>query len=307
MSRSINPGIMISQIAPNTREREGETLRMLDHVLREKFFASVQTVEIPFRAERKAFADLIGDEGLAYTYCFARVLNENKWNLSDMNVSNREKSVAAMIDGLHEAKEAGAQSVALISGLRPGNAELRKEALEKLEMSLSDIIREAEKLGGLKVVIEPLDYSAHKKFTLGTTREAVALCQALQSNGLPLYLCLDTAHMLLNGESLKQSMQLGAAYISEFHFCNPVVEPGHPWYGDRHLPFGSPGMLHEGDIGEIMKDALDVRFFDPERKISVMCEVLNRDGEDPLRLIAENRMRLEKAWTAAHASKSGGN
>ena len=58
------------------------TARVAEMALAQGFFAALQTVEVPWPAERRAFASLARSHGLTLTYCAARVLNENKLNLA---------------------------------------------------------------------------------------------------------------------------------------------------------------------------------------------------------------------------------
>lgn len=290
---------MISQISPHTREKEGETLRILEKVMEHKFFTSVQTVEIPYQEERKNFAKYIQANEIQYTYCLARVLNENGLNLSDLNQHNRSKSVSMVIQSFEEAIEAGAQSISLISGPRPSDPELRQEALVMLEQSLMEITiaaSEISEIDSLDILIEPLDFASDKKNTLGTSDEALILCQSLKALNQDVYLCLDTAHMLLNDENITDSLHKLMAFTKEFHFCNCVIDDTHAVFGDLHIPFGEPGVLDEHSIGILMKAARDNGFFNQVNKPVIMCEVLNREGRNPEEVINETKIFLEKAW-----------
>ena len=154
---------MISQTWPASREQQGETLKAIETALGTSFFQALQTVEIPYKAERQHVARLIRDEQVPLTYCLARVLNENRLNLADLEAANRKKSYAHVVRCLDEAREAGAGSVSLIAGPRPAEEAERKEALKHLEDSLVHICRAAQAVPALRIVIEPLDIAVHKK------------------------------------------------------------------------------------------------------------------------------------------------
>lgn len=290
------PGIMISQTWPTSREREGDTLRAIEVALAENFFEALQTVEIPYPAERRQIAELISRKQIPLTYTLARVLNEKRLNLSDLDESNRKKSYETAIACLDDVREVGATTVGMISGPAPANVALRPEALKKLGDSLFQICRAAQAHPAVKVIIEPLDFAAHKKGALGTTAEAITLCQRLNENGVKLNLCLDTAHILLNKEDLLETLALAQSYVAEYHYCNCVTDASQPLYGDHHLPFGPPGVVDIAEIAKIMKASLKLGFFNTTQRPSIFCEVLKRNQDDSMDVMRHCRTALEQAW-----------
>jgi len=298
LSDVARPGILISNTWPTSRERPGDTLAAIETVLRHGFFEAFQTVEIPDRAERRAIADLLREEGDPLTYCLTRVLNEAGLNLSDLDEGNRRRSVERAIRGLDEAREAGASRVSVISGPRPTDPARRAEAIERLGESLIAICRAAQAEPALALIVEPLDWNAHKKCSLGLTAEAVALCQAAarEARSVALWLCSDTAHTLLNGEDLLASLALAQPYLAEYHYCNCVLDPAHPLYGDWHLPFGLPGVVDIAAIARLMQESVEIGFFGSEPKPAIFCEVLKRAQDEPLQVMQHCQAALQKAW-----------
>lgn len=290
------PGVMISQVWPDSREKEGETQRALEICLKTNFFQAFQTVEIPCTSERRAIAAILRKDGFPLTYCLARVLNENRLNLSDLEAENRKRSVEKVVECLMDAREAGASAVSLISGPVPHRPEMRLTALELLQESLLVICEEAGKGLKLQVMIEPLDWFAHKRNTLGSTAEAAALCDALAEQGRELHLCLDSAHISLNGEEPFMALNLARRHTAEFHFCNCVTEQGHTLFGDRHLPFGAPGVIGVEDMGLLMREFAASGYFDRVRRPSVFCEVLKREQDESEKLLEYCRRALLSAW-----------
>ena len=144
LSDVAKPGMMISQTWPTSRETQGETLRAIETTLKEGFFEALQTVEIPYSDERRAIAAVIQQEEIPLTYCIARVLNENHWNLSDLDAVNRKKSWEGAIRTLDDAREAGAGALALISGPGPVDPGRRPDALKCLAESIEQVCRAAQ-------------------------------------------------------------------------------------------------------------------------------------------------------------------
>jgi sugar phosphate isomerase/epimerase len=289
------PGILISNAWPTSRERQGETLAAIETVLQNGFFRAFQTVEIPYASERKAIASLLGGEGMPLTYCLTRVLNENGANLSDLDQNRRKQSYELAIRCLDQAREAGAKAVSVISGPAPSDPSRRLEAVKVLGDSLIHICRAAQAEPALRVIVEPLDVEAHKRCSLGLTTEALELCEAAAQEKLDLKLCIDTAHMILNGEEPMDSLALVQEFVVEFHFCNAVLDTSHPLFGDHHLPFGPPGIVDFVTMGQYMKGSVELGFYG-ENKPGIFCEVLRHDPHDSLWVMKHCQEALEAAW-----------
>ena len=290
------PGLMLSQTWPTSREREGETLRALETALADGFFTSFQSVEVPYASERRRISELRRDAGVFWDYCIARVLNENQYNLSDLDSGNRRRSCEGAVKCLDEAREIGADAVTVVAGPVPNDPGTRGEALGNLQESLRSIAEEAEKAPSVTVNIEPLDVASHKRHTLGYTNEAVSMAGALRDEGLDVMLLLDSAHITLNGENPTEALGAAIDVTSAFHFCNCVPDPAHPMYGDRHLRFGPPGVLDADDITRHMHHQLSIGFLNRDRKRPIMCEVLRQPEDDSVELMRYCRDILSGAW-----------
>jgi len=279
LARILKPGLMISQVHPESRQREGETLRTLENALALGFFQAFQTVDVPYPSERKKIAQRIKENGLAMTYSLARIVYESRLNLASMDSALRRESVARIITGLEGAREQGAQFVQFVSGPAPVNPEHRGEALSRLNESLLEVCRAARYEPKLTVLIEPLDVFAHKKGALGYTKEAVALVKALRREADNVGLCLDTAHMMLNGENVAESLKSARDETCEIHFCNCITDVGHPLYGDHHIPFGPPGVLDIEGIAAVLFQGHEIGFFSETKHPGAFCEVFNKSGD----------------------------
>lgn len=302
LSDITRPGILISNTWPTTRERQGETLAAIETVLNDGFFRAFQTVEIPYPDERKAIARLMQSEQVPLTYCLTRVLNENGLNLSDLDEENRKRSYQRAIQCLDDTREAGASAVSVISGPRPADPEKRAAALQGLADSMTHICRAAQAEPRLRVILEPLDWDTHKKCSLGLTDEAVAICEQVRQAGSNLNLCIDTAHLILNGEDPVEALALAQPYLLEFHYCNCVTDRSHPLFGDWHIPFGPPGVLDVAGMAQIMREAIKLGFFNTQDRPAVSCEVLKRDQRDSLWVMQHCKDALQQAWTIAASS-----
>jgi sugar phosphate isomerase/epimerase len=293
------PGVLISQVWPTSREREGATVAAIRAVLDDGFFEAFQTVEVPYAGERREIARLLSEKGYPLTYCITRVLNEGKCNLSDLDTANRERSYQRAITALDDAQEIGARSLAIVSGPGPADPARRPEALEGLADSVRHLCRAAGTQHDIEVILEPLDYAAHKKGALGTTDEALAICERVEKEGSQLLLCLDTAHMYLNGEDPVTQVDKAGDRVREFHFCNCVTDESHELFGDRHLRFDQPGRMNTETMARTMKDLLACGFFSEDKKAYVFCEVLTVGDRSPQDTLAHCKDTLLAAWERA--------
>jgi sugar phosphate isomerase/epimerase len=296
------PGVLISQVWPTSRETEGATLAAIGKVLDDGFYEAFQTVEVPYADERKEIARVLSERGYPLTYCIARVLNESGSNLSDLDAANREKSYQRAIAALQDAREIGARFFTVVSGRGPADPSRRPEALEGLADSMSQICRAAREDSELEIVIEPLDYAAHKKAALGTAEEALILCDRVREDGSELRLCLDTAHMYLNDEDPVAQVQKAGDRMREFHFCNCVTEPGHELFGDRHLRFDQPGRVNVETMARTLSDLLERGLLNEDRKTHVFCEVLTTGDRAPEDTLAHGKETLLAAWERAQST-----
>ena len=274
------PTCMISQYWPTSREREGDTLAALQWVLEDQFFRAFQTVEVPYAAERKAIAKLLASNNFYLDYCVARVLNDHQGNLSSLDEDQRTRSVQLVQDQLADAREIGASALSLVPGKRPAEWSLREQALEALRQSMTEIIRyAAEHYPDIRILLEPLDVKAHKKHSFGYIPDAQQLTAALQEQGLPLYINVDTAHCWLNEEDPVAMLQ-AVPKVLEFHFCNCVTDPDSELYGDHHMPLGEPGRMTHATMGRMIAQLKETGFLNPRDKPYLLFEVIKPPAVD---------------------------
>lgn len=278
----MSPGIMISQTWPDTCDSYGETVDALRFVVEDGYFQAVQTVHVQDKAERREIARLVAVSGVHYTYAIARLQKKQELNLSSLDESEQKRAVVAVTEMIDDAIEAGAHSVCIVSGRRPPNKDDRIISLSVLENSLVMLGRYASK-SNIELLIEPLDFSADKMQSLGTIREAETLVSKLQTRGVAVGLCVDTAHMVLNRESLDASWFESTSDESpmrELHFCNAIIDKDHPDFGDKHIVFGSPGVLDVTDLPRLLKYALDSVVNARQSHLRVFCEILNSEPKN---------------------------
>jgi sugar phosphate isomerase/epimerase len=290
LSDVVRPGLMVPHLAPDSRGREGETLRLLEAGMAAEFFQAFMVLDCPCRVERRQIASACAAEDAALTYCLVRALNERGLNLSALDEPARQAAVDEVVARLDEAQELAAALVQIISGPAPDDPALRGEALRHLADSVDAICQAAGP--ALAISIEPLDVGANKRQTLGYTNEALELAEAVDG----LAISLDTSHMLLNGENITEALEAAGDRLGEFHICNCATDPASPFYGDLHvLALGPPGRLTVGDAADILAFGVERGVFTPERRIGLFYEVTNEMG-DAAAAVEHNRQTLLAIW-----------
>jgi hypothetical protein len=114
------PGLMISNIEPESRKVQGRTLEVLEEAMELDFFEAYQTVEVPYAAERLQIAKHAKAKNLGMTYCLARVLNENKLDLSSLDEQLRKESVERLVPHFDDAVQQGCDVVQVIRAQEKG-------------------------------------------------------------------------------------------------------------------------------------------------------------------------------------------
>lgn len=283
------PGVMVSQIWPRACYESGATGRALHVVAAVRLFQAVQIVHVETAAERAIVAAIVRDNGLSLTYCAARTLGEDGHNLSSLDEEKRTAGCDVALRELDRARECGACRLSLVSGPAPSDREDRRRGLDALQRSLTTIAEAAARSPAVIPVIEPLDWDAHKRGTLGTVQEALAMIRAIHGVGHAIGLCADTSHMLLNGEDPVGDTLPALRDLAEYHLCNPVLDRNDPQFGDRHLPFGPPGALDVGDLNGIVNGIARHRNGEPTAPVPLFLEVLNRNAHTAVELLQYNR------------------
>jgi len=291
------PGLMISNTEPEAREVEGRTLEVLEQAMELDFFEAYHTVEVPYAAERVRIARHARAHNLRITYCVTRILNDNKLDLSALDERLRKTSVEKLVPHFDDAVEMGCDAVQVISGAAEPEAERRSEQLRQFEKSWLELCSAGQEKG-VKVIVEPLDVGAHKKKAVGYSREAMEMARNLSAKVDNAFLCLDSSHMILNGEDVVSSVCEAMEYIDEFHLCNPVLKRENPLYGDRHIKLGAPGELDIEAAGHLMAEFWRAGFLSRLRRPKLFLEVRN-ENEAVGDLIRYSRQTLVDAWAIA--------
>lgn len=271
------PSLLVTQVYYPYSEEKNTTAKILQKVAEDGFYEAIEIDCHYEEEERKRIAELVKENGWMVTQWLTSLIDKEQLDLSSLNETVRNNSVEVITRMFSKAQNMGVHNVAFISGPSPGD-DLRQEALEKFYKSLVEICRQAE-MYELNVLIEPLDYQAHKRKALGTTDETIELIKRVREEFSNIYFAFDTAHAALNDENLSQSVVKALPWMDQIHLSNAVLDSNHDLYGDHHMAVGEPGFLNAEVIREILQ-LIEKNKQDENHKLRVSVEVKGSNSQE---------------------------
>jgi sugar phosphate isomerase/epimerase len=218
---------------------EKYAVQLLHQAAEIPFYQAVELGYIRDAACRREIKRIVTERHWQLTQWCSPVIADQGLALSSLDKVERRKAVDLAIRMLEGVAECGGVRCGLQSGPDVG-VDQREEAKQALTESCLEISRAAEQYPGLYLIIEPLDRYVHKKQLLGPIDETVAWFSQLKQACTNFYIHWDSAHEKLGGADLVKSVTLAAPYLAQFHICNCVTDPQHPYYGDHHMDVGQP-------------------------------------------------------------------
>lgn len=236
--RDIKPSMHFLENFMPLFTNEAYALKQLEKTAEIPFYKALELGVLQGAAVRSAVRRIVEARRWQLTVWCSPVIADRGLALSSLDEANRKEAVALAIELIAKSAECGAKRCGLQSGPDPGDA-LRADAKKALTESCLEIARAAEQYEDLYLIIEPLDRYVHKKQLLGPIDETVAWFENLRTSCSNFYIHWDSAHEKLGGADLLQSMELAGPHLAQFHICNCITDPAHPYYGDHHMDVGS--------------------------------------------------------------------
>jgi len=203
-----------------------------------EFYEAVELGFIKDAACRHAIRTLVENRGWQLTQWCSPVIADKGLSLSSLDPKERKKAIACAKELLAGIAETGASRCGLQSGPDPKTDVLRMEAKKALLESCVELSETAKQYEGMYLLFEPLDRFVHKKQLLGPIKEVTEWFAHLKKECSNFYIHWDSAHEVLGGADLQESVTLAAPYLAQFHICNCINDPQHPYYGDHHMDIG---------------------------------------------------------------------
>lgn len=286
------PGLIVHILFPEARYKQGMTHKLAEFAAQTQFYQAVEITEVEDGVERRMLRRLVEENDLKLVYWLSFLQMESKVSISSPKEDERRQAVRQLLPQLPYAAECGAHTVAIISGKDTGDM-YRYQASVSLKRSVFELANEGRKYGLARFEMETMDRQAHKKHVLGPTTEALAFINAVRKEVPEFYLAFDTSHIRLLGEDPLASLEQAAAVIGQIHLANCVFDPGHPDFGDNHMPPGPPGFLDRKTIRNLLEKGLKNGVLGQKRPV-VSIEVAGPGGESSFALERSLRKMMEE-------------
>lgn len=273
------PSIILGEVFPERFRRPGVILAAVQEIVQGNFFKRIEIPAVLSREEGRAIGALVKEQKISLTCWASEELARKNLNLSALDEGERTRAVTRLRELGDQIMEWGADCLGVLSG--PDLREpFRAQAREQLVRSLVELGTGPEARAGLRVMLEPLDRTAHKFGLIGPTREAIDAILAARKLGAAVFMSWDSGHVQLNEEELLPSLRMAAPVTRHLHLSNPVIARESPLFGDHHYPVGVIGVGTAAVFGEILRAAEGMTFPATER-VSVAVEVRTQGDLTP--------------------------
>ncbi len=273
---NFNNSLLFSNIFDPLSHNEETALRTLEKISLMNKYVSIETRPFKDPILRQEFRELAKKSNWSLTFWLTSDMNKNKANLSSVDEKTRVKSLNITKDLIDIAVEGGAEYIGLGAGSISKDISV---SFNQFYESLIELLTYMEKYPETYLMIEPLDMYVDKKSTIGDLNTTQNLFKRLEKNGLDdkVYLCIDTAHFILNDDDIFETLSLLGKYSNRLHFANAIIDSNNSNFGDKHLPFGGDGVLDENLAKKIIKFSSNIEF--KTKDIYVTAEVRCNDIE----------------------------
>ena len=181
----------------------------------------------------------------------------------------------------------GSKKIVFASGKDvPDDRERAKERLGELIVTIAKQLPR-----DVVLALEPTDRDIDKHFLLGPLDETVDFIKKCRRYAPTLGLLLDMCHVPLMHETLESAMEKVDDTLVHIHLGNcKLDDPTHPFYGDKHIPWGYEGALYGDDEGVRFLTMLKAHGYFDKSGATVSFEMRPYDGisaEDSLKRFVE--------------------
>lgn len=285
---------------PETIRGEGPILETVTKIAEDPFFGAVELGWIKDPAVRKQVKNVVATAHIQVGHGAQSALLLQKLNLNSLDDAERMKAVNQLLSSVDEAAEMGAQRVAFLSGVDPGDAE-RPRALEALASSVKQAAGYAREKG-IALTLETFDRTIDKRCLIGPSPMAAEFCKTIREDHPDFGLLYDLSHMPLLSET-PEAVTVLKDHLVHIHVGNAVVRPETPGYGDQHPRFGWPGGVNDTpQVTEFIRGLFKAGYLkenSPTRPW-IGFEVKPQSAEEPSSLVIANAKRVwQEAWSRA--------
>lgn len=285
------PSLLASECFYPYIKNEDILLDAIEKMLDEGYYRRVEAGTFHSGKQRARLSHIVERYHIGYTQWITNDIAALGLNPASVDKEIRQKTIGKMMELVDMAAESGADRIAMVSGPDPGER-LREEARQGLKEVLQSVLDRMETYPHMVLLLEPLDREAHKMHLIGPSDEAVRLAALADDGRKRCLLSWDSAHTVLNGECLGESLRVSAPCLGHIHLANAVLDLEQSGYGDWHMRMGRPGFLDVPCGTDILTEAASV--WQENVKLGVSVECRCPADCNPFRIEAECRAFLER-------------
>lgn len=217
-----------------------------------------------------------------------------------MDDEHRSFTLDIYKDELERARLCNAEKIITNSG--PNDVENREKCKDYLVEFYIEICKCAE---SMVVMIEPTDWNTSKCKLIGSSKEAVEICQRVRDTGCGnMASMIDMCHIPLMHETISQAFSDTGNYLEHIHLGNCVIDKTSQFYGDKHPGIGiESGVYDVDDIAEIFNLGLSSGYFSEENKGSASIEMRRLPDTSSENCFDKYYEAVCQAWDIAASKK----
>lgn len=301
-------GVVHPLIFMECRDGGGPVVETLETIIADETFGAVEIAPIRDPQVRCRAAQLLKWSRVQVVYLpILPILFENLGLASadpDARDATRER-LHRMID---EAIEFDAPLAMVGTPRDPGDAE-RPAVIERLVEDFRELCDYADAQSRnrrLHLTLEPFDRDVEKKRTIGPTREAAALADAIDRKNFGL--TIDLSHLPLLRESASEALEAAGKHLIHAHIGNCAADdPSLPFFGDFHPRFGHPnGRSDLPEVVNYLRELTKASYWQQARDrlggtpiLSFELKSTPIDQEPASVLLANGKRTFTRAWAQA--------
>lgn len=298
------PRLGLCQFAsfPGAGDTAEQVIGTMEPLLAGGFLTAIELFPLPDPGQRRHLAAALAERDLQVMFAAGRELLPYGHSLCANDPAMREAALAVVRPLIQQAVELGARNVLVVSGPDPG-PEHQEAAAAALAESLVALARHAERCSPHQppvITLEHFDRTGQWRQFAGPSALAAQVVGAARDRGALVGITLDMSHVAQLDEDLAGATRRVAPYLVHAHVANAVVVPGHPLFGDLHVPFNTPGSAFRvADMVDYLRGLAEVGYFDRPNLCGnpvVSTEVKPLPGADPAEVAIEAVSHLQEAW-----------
>ncbi|GMA09364.1 hypothetical protein GCM10025886_25170 [Tetragenococcus halophilus subsp. flandriensis] len=284
--------LLFSEIFHPYMDDTNKLSHLFKKVSEQNKYASIETDVIFDDKLRKEFSNISKDSNWSVTNWVVNEVTQSGLSASALDKNKYDKTIDKLYKLIDLAYEGNCEYFGLASGPIEEGSDT-EDALKQFENTLY-LVYDRIKDTDMKIIIEPLDQFAHKKFLIGTADRFAKFLNNLDDTDLvkknKLSLCYDCAHMALNEDDFETAIPKLAKYTTKIHFSNAVLDKSNELYGDFHIPLGEPGFMNIKTASKI----IDAFKKEGKNNLGIAAEVRTKNKENVWKMEEETNSFVNK-------------